>query len=97
MFGGFEEDLVLYPVDILQSKGTQLAAPHAIGVKQLHDGVIPPACMAVTVDTAQDLLRFGIVQSPWDRGQFVSAQRGNSEIERPLYIALVQTEPQEAS
>ena len=93
MFGGFEKDLVLYPVDILQSKATQLAAPHAIGVKQLHDGIVPPACMAVTVDAAQDLLRFGIAQPAWDRGQFVSAQGGNSEIQRPLYIALVQTEP----
>src|SRR4030042_2759081 len=97
MFGGFEKDLVLSPVDILQSKGTQLAASHAIGVKQLHDGVVPPTCMAVTVDAAQDLLRFGIAQPAWDRGQFVSAQGGNSEIQRPLDIALVQTEPQEAS
>jgi hypothetical protein len=93
MFGGFEKDLVLCPVDILQSKSTQLAAPHAIGVKQLHHGIIPPTSMAVTVDALEDLSGSGVTQPPWNRGQFVSAQCGNSALERPLYVALMQTEP----
>jgi hypothetical protein len=36
MFGGLEKDLALCPVDIFQSKRTDLATPHAVGVKQLH-------------------------------------------------------------
>ena len=63
----------MYPIDILQLKRTHLPAPHTIGVKQLHNGVIPPAHMAAAVDAAQDMLGFGVAQPAWNRGQFVGA------------------------
>ena len=77
IFDRLKKDLVLGPVDILQAKRTHLAAPYAVGVKQLQDGIIPSASVAIPVDAAQDLLGLRIAQPAWNRGQFVSTQGGD--------------------
>ena len=49
--------------------------------------------MTVAVDAPQDLLGLDIGQPAWNRCQFISAQCGNSTLQRLFNIAIMQTEP----
>jgi len=69
------------PVDILQLKRTDLAAPDAVGVKQMHNSVIP-ADMVLPGSRFLALQRVG-----FNRGLNISC--GNALADSALWVAQV--------
>src|SRR3972149_4758945 len=95
MFGCLEQDLILSPVDILQSQCPQLSAPHTVGVQELKDWVVPSARISAALGTLKNLLCLRFGQSARQCCQLVGAQCGYSQIEGALNMALMETEPKE--
>ena len=89
MFGGPEKDLMVSPVDVLESKSANLAAPYAVGIEQLANRVIAPAHVAVAVNALENFQRLLIGQSTRNRGQLVGAPCRHSAVKWPLNIALM--------